>query len=115
MGIFILKILIASVLIAVSSTVAKSNPRLAGFIVALPLTTMLALAFSYGEFGDAKGSVEFAKSTLYAIPLSLLFFVPFLFADKIKFGFWGIYFLGIIFLVAGYGIHRFITDGVVKG
>ena len=110
MGLVILKAAAASVLIVTSGWIAKSNPRLGGFILALPLTTLIALAFKYGEFKDANSSVEFAKSTFYAIPLSLLFFVPFLFADKLKIGFWGIYSSGIFLLGMGYLIHKAILS-----
>lgn len=46
MGLFILKIFIAAGLIALSSLIAKSNPKLGGFILALPLTTMIAFLFA---------------------------------------------------------------------
>lgn len=115
MGIIILKVIAASVLIAVSSWVAKSNPRLGGFILALPLTTMIALAFNFGEFKNAQATVEFAKSTFYAVPISLLFFLPFLLADRIKIGFWGLYVLGIAFLGVGYGVHRMVTGVATQG
>lgn len=114
MGLMILKIIAASVLIVTSGWIARSNPRLGGFILALPLTTLIALAFNYREFKDADASVEFAKSTLYAIPLSLLFFVPFLLADKLKLGFWGLYCTGIFLLGVGYGIHKVLLGSLGK-
>jgi len=80
---------------------------LAGFLTALPLTTLLALAFSHLEWGDAKQSVEYAKSVFVAIPVSLLFFIPFLFADKLNLGFWGCYSSGIVLLGVGYFIHTY--------
>jgi hypothetical protein len=103
---FILKIVAAACLIALTSWIAKSNPKLAGFILALPVTTMIALAFSFAEFQNPEASVEFAKSTFYAIPLSLLFFVPFLLADRLKIGFWGLYSTGVFLLGVGYLIHK---------
>ncbi len=112
MGLMILKVVAASFLIVMSGLIAKSNPRLGGFILALPLTTLIALAFNYGEFKDAHASVEFAKSTFYAVPLSLLFFAPFLFADKFKLGFWSLYGTGIILLSVGYGIHKVVLGSL---
>ncbi len=66
---------------------------------------LLALAFSHMEWGDAKQSVEYAKSVFVAIPVSLLFFVPFLLAQKFNFGFWSCYVSGIALLGVGYFIH----------
>lgn len=108
----ILKVVAASLLIVTSGWIARTNPRLGGFVLALPLTTLIALAFNYGEFRDAKASVDFAKSTFYAVPLSLLFFLPFLFADRIKLGFWGLYGLGIALLGIGFGVHRVLAGYV---
>ena len=76
------KTIVAAVLISFVSWLSGKKTGLAGFLTALPLTTLLALAFSHMEWGDAKQSVEYAKSVFVAIPVSLLFFVPFLFAQK---------------------------------
>ena len=81
---------------------------MAGFLTALPLTTLLALAFSQIEWGDPKQSVEYAKSVFVAIPVSLLFFVPFLLANKLQLGFWQCYFSGLGLLAAGYFLHTYV-------
>lgn len=103
-----LKIAISACVIAFASWLSGKRPDLAGFIIALPLSTMLVLAFSYAEYHDPAASIRFAKSILVAIPISLLFFVPFLFADKLPFGFWGVYASGFALLVVGYFAHGFI-------
>lgn len=99
------KILLSSIIISFVSWLSGKNTSLAGFLTALPLVTLLALAFSHMEWGDAKQSVEYAKSVFVAIPISLLFFVPFLLADKLSLSFWGCYFTGIALLLVGYFIH----------
>lgn len=100
----------AAAIIAFTSWLAGKRPDLAGFIVALPLTTLLALLFSYSEYKDSSASVTFAKSIFVGVPISLLFFVPFLLADKLQLAFWQCYLLGIILLVLGYIIHRQIIE-----
>jgi hypothetical protein len=105
----ILKIAISACVIALASWLSKQKPELAGFIIALPLGTLLVLLFSYTEYQDSAASIKFAKSIFAAIPLSLLFFVPFLLAEKLPFGFWGLYASGFGLLVAGYFIHSYIT------
>lgn len=102
------KTALAAVLISFVSWLSGKKTGIAGFITALPLTTLLALAFSHMEWGDSKQSVEYAKSVFVAIPVSLLFFVPFLLAQKFNLGFWNCYFLGIALLGVGYFAHDFI-------
>lgn len=100
------KTLVAAVLISFVSWLSGRKTGLAGFLTALPLTTLLALAFSHLEWGDAKQSVEYAKSVFVAIPVSLLFFVPFLLAEKLNLSFWTCYLFGVILLGVGYFIHE---------
>lgn len=99
------KVLISAVLISFVSWLSGRKTGLAGFITALPLTTLLALAFSQMEWGDSKQSVEYAKSVFVAIPVSLLFFLPFLLAEKFNLSFWFCYIAGIFLLGVGYLIH----------
>lgn len=101
------KIIIAAVLISFVSWLSGKKTGLAGFLTALPLTTLLALAFSHLEWGDTKQSVEYAKSVFVAIPVSLLFFIPFLLAQKLQLSFWTCYSSGVALLGVGYFIHSY--------
>lgn len=103
------KTIVSAILISFVSWLSGKKTGLAGFLTALPLTTLLALAFSHMEWGDSKQSVEYAKSVFVAIPVSLLFFVPFLLAEKLDLGFWTCYWSGLVLLGAGYFIHQFVT------
>lgn len=103
------KTIVAAILISFVSWLSGKKVGLAGFLTALPLTTLLALAFSHLEWGDSEQSVEYAKSVFVAIPVSLLFFIPFLMANKFSLGFWTCYSSGIVLLGAGYFIHTFIV------
>lgn len=100
------KALIAGGIIAFTSWLSGKKPELAGFIIALPLASMLALLFSYTEFQDADKSAAFARSILVAVPLSLMFFLPFFFAEKFHLPFWAMYGIGTALVIAGYFIHR---------
>ena len=112
MWLIVLKVIAAACLISFVSWLSNKNTALAGFLTALPLTTMIALAFSHMEWGDAEQSVQYAKSILVAVPLSLLFFVPFLLAKKLEWGFWGYYAAGSALLFIGYLIHSGITKQI---
>ncbi len=108
----ILKVLIAVTVIVTTSWLSNKRPELAGFIVALPLVSMLALLFSYAEFGNAESTVTFAKSILVGIPVSLLFFLPFLVADRLQLGFWTSYVAGVFLLSVGYFLHQIIIQWI---
>lgn len=108
----IIKILISAVVISFVSWLSKKSTPLAGFVTALPLTTLLALAFSQMEWKDSTQSVEYAKSIFIAIPVSLLFFVPFLFAQKLNLSFWLSYAIGVILLGIGYFIHQWVLKSL---
>lgn len=106
MGFMAVKFMVAAGVITLSSWLAGKRPELAGFIVALPLTTLLALAFSYAEYKDSATSVAFAKSVFAGVPISLLFFIPFLLSERLGLTFWQCYAIGLALLVVGYVIHR---------
>lgn len=107
---FVLKALFSGTVIAFASWLAGKRPELAGFIIALPLVTLLALPLSYAQYNDPAASVKFAQSIFAAIPLSLLFFVPFLLAARLQWNFWMLYGAGLALLAAGYFIHRFVMS-----
>ena len=102
------KIFFSAGVIAFASWLSGKRPELAGFMIALPLVTLLVLPFSYAEYKDPAASVRFAQSIVAAIPISLLFFVPFLLAARLEWGFWGLYLSGLALLVAGYFLHKWI-------
>lgn len=109
MALAIGKTIVAAILISFVSWLSGKKTGLAGFLTALPLTTLLALAFSQLEWRDSAQSVEYAKGVFMAVPVSLLFFLPFLFAQKLHLNFWTCYGLGVVFLGIGYLIHSYFV------
>ena len=105
---FWIKILISSFIIAGASHLAGKKPLLAGFIVALPLTSMLALAWAYFEHRDMQKINQFAWSILTAVPLSLAFFIPFIANRWLKLNFVLSLMLGLVCLGIAYGGSYFI-------
>ena len=108
------KIAISAIVIAFASWLSGKRPDLAGFIIALPLSTLLVLAFSYGEYKDPQKSVDFALSILTAIPVSLLFCVPFRLAKKFPMPFWAMYASGIGLIAIGYFVHAYIMKNFIQ-
>lgn len=105
---FFLKALISGSVIAFASWLSGKKPELAGFIIALPLMTLLVLPFSMAEHRDPAASVRFAQSICAAVPISMLFFVPFLLAARLQWGFWWLYGTGVALLFAGFFLHKLI-------
>tara|TARA_B100000989_G_scaffold154277_1_gene115081 strand:+ start:2562 stop:2936 length:375 start_codon:yes stop_codon:yes gene_type:complete len=107
---FILKVLLAALIISGASWISGKHPKLAGFIVALPLVTLIVLVFSYIEHKNVEATITFAKSILIGVFASYFFFVPFFFAKTLNMNFWAIYFSGLALLIVAYFVHKFIVS-----
>jgi len=102
----VLNTLVSALIIGVAAWLSRRYPTSAGFLIALPLATMLVLPLAYVQYRDADSVFQMARSILVALPITLLFFVPFLMRDRLSF--WGAYALGCALLPAGYFAHRAI-------
>jgi hypothetical protein len=102
----VLNTLISAVVIGVAAWMSRRYPNTAGFIIALPLATLLVLPLAYLQHRDAQSVFDMARSILVALPITLLFFIPFLLRDRLSF--WGAYALGCALLPLGYFVHRAI-------
>ena len=83
---------------------------LAAFIIAFAIASIIAIAFSYLEYKNTENSVIFAKSILIGVPVSYLFFIPFFFAKSLNMNFWIIYGIGLLLLIIGYFLHKYIIN-----
>ncbi len=107
---WLLNILIASSVVTLTSWLSRRFPITAGFIVALPLTSMMVLPFSYLQHGDAGNTFLLAKSIFAAVPITMAFFVPFLLAGKLHLSFWQAYGLACVTLCIGFAAHRLVAQ-----
>ena len=105
---FILKTLISGIVITFASWLAGRKPVLAGFIIALPLMSILSILFSYLEFRDMNKINQFAASILIGVPLSLTFFIPFILNKWLKMNFVPTYLLALGLLTGAYFLHQTI-------
>ena len=108
---FVLNLLVSSVAISISAWLSRRSPALAGFLVAMPLASLLVLPLSYREHGDAETAIQLARSIFLAVPVTLTFFVPFLLAKRLGLSFWQAYGLGALALPLGFLLHRLVTKG----
>ena len=106
---FAINVLVSALVISFASWLSGRLPAAAGFVVALPLASMLVLPLSYREHASAEASILLARSIFIAIPVSLTFFLPFLFADRLALSFWRAYALGCLALPVGFFVHRAVT------
>ncbi|WP_022696755.1 hypothetical protein [Euryhalocaulis caribicus] len=113
MFLWLLKAVVAGVVVATAAWLSEKKPGLAGFVVALPLASLLALAFSWFEHRDSQTSILFARSILIAVPVSYLFFAPFFFTGRTGWGFWSSYAAGFVLLILGFFIHRWVSGWLI--
>lgn len=111
---FFATVVITALIVATASSLAKSNPLVAGLITALPLTSLLALSAMYLQTGDGEATSRYAISIFTAIPVSLLFFVPFLFYGRFKGPFWLYLGVGIGLLYLGSYVHKAVYAQLVR-
>ena len=107
---FALKVFFSGLIIAFASWLSVKKPVLAGFLIALPLMSLISILFSYLEHRDMEKTIIFSKSILVGVPASLTFFIPFFFAKYLGLNFFTTYLVGIIFLICGFFSHKFIMN-----
>ena len=110
MVVFFAKVIFSAAIISFASWLSVKKPILAGFNIALPLMSILSIAFSYAEHKDFDKTILFAKSIVIGIPASLTFFLPFFFAKTLGLNFLTTYALALFFLLIGFFAHKLIMN-----
>jgi hypothetical protein len=87
-------LLTGSTVVAVSE-IAGRMPRLGGFLLSLPLISIIAFIMTWSISPKPEVINNLAQEMLILIPLTLIFYVPFLFVNQINFSFWMALVLGI--------------------
>jgi len=87
-------ILAGFVVVAVSE-VARRYPRVADVILAVPLVVFAVYALMYLRTPDLGPISRMARQMLVLVPLSLTFFVPLAFADRLHLSFWPAFATGL--------------------
>ncbi len=109
-ALFIAKVLVSALVIAAATEAAKRSPFWGALIIALPLTSILAMSWLYTETRDNALLTQFARDIFVLVPVSLVFFLPFWLERKTEFGFLANMALGLALLaVAVWGLKRFLS------
>ncbi len=103
---FIFKTVLAGLIIAGASWLAGRQTFLAGFIISLPMMSMISLIFLFGETRDMAKVNAYAVSILTAVPLSLTFFLPFILNRWLNLNFPLTFGFGLALLFGAFMVHR---------
>ncbi|MGH8750363.1 MAG: hypothetical protein ACREUV_01510 [Burkholderiales bacterium] len=105
---FIVKILFSVALLLAAAEIAKRSTFLGAVVIAMPLTSMLAMSWLYWDTRDAQKVAEFARDIFFLVPPSLLFFLPFLFQTRSHWPFWLNLGAGLGLMAGGMLAYRFL-------
>jgi hypothetical protein len=103
---------IAGAIVVSVSLLANRNPRLGGFLLTLPLVSILAFTVSWQQKNDLPAISQLARETLVLVPLGLPFFVPLAFADKLGLGFWAAFGSGLVLASVSVGLWLWLGPRV---
>jgi len=99
---FWLKVLVSAGIIAAAAEAAKRlGPFWGALIVALPLTSMLVMLFVWFDTRNAQLANDLARDIFVLVPVSLLFFIPFLAVKFTGLGFAANFATGTLLLLTG--------------
>lgn len=96
------------VVVAVSE-VARRHPRVADVILAVPLVVFAVYAVMYLRAPNLAPISKMARQMLVLVPLSLTFFVPLAFADRLHLTFWPAYATGLALVTATVTTYLWFT------
>ena len=94
----VVKIAISVALLLGAAELAKRDTLLGALVIMLPLTSMLSIALLYIDTGDGARVTRYAREIFYLVPVSLLFFLPFVAQPRTQWPFWVNFGLGVALL-----------------
>jgi len=107
---FLVKLVVSALVIALASEIAKRDSFWGALLVAIPLTSILAISWLYAETRDNLLVTRFARDIFLLVPGSLLFFLPFLLEPKTRIGFLPNLLAGLVLLgLAIWGTRRILS------
>jgi sterol desaturase/sphingolipid hydroxylase (fatty acid hydroxylase superfamily) len=104
---YAIKILIASLIAVAASEIAKRSSALGALVVALPLTSMMAMSFLYYDTRSAEKVAGFARAIPLMVLPTLLFFYAFAFLVDKQAGFVMAMVLATAIMLACYALYMF--------
>jgi len=106
---FLVKVFVSALVIAAAVEAAKRDPYWGAVIIALPLTSVLAMSWLYFDTRDNVLVTRFARDIFLIVPVSLVFFLPFLLETRTRLGFVSNILIGMGLLAAAvWALRRYL-------
>ncbi len=105
---FAINLVVSVGVILAAAWLSRRYAATAGFVAALPITTMLVLLLGRMDDVRFEDQVRFSRSLLVGIPLGAAFLLPFVAAPRLGLSFWSSFAAGLVLLSAGYAVHRWM-------
>ncbi|NJD05543.1 MAG: hypothetical protein FIA97_03465 [Methylococcaceae bacterium] len=107
MPMILLKLIVTAAIIVAAAELAKRSLWLGALLVSLPLVSILSMTWLYLDSRDSERVGAYAREILYLVPLSLVFFLPFVAEPRTHWPYWvnlgcGLALLAAVVSVAGY-------------
>jgi hypothetical protein len=89
------RVVLTAIIVVAVAELSKRQPRAGALLLSLPLVSMLAFLASWLQHHDLPAISRVSRETLVLVPLTLPFFVPLAFAERLGLGFWSAFAAGI--------------------
>ena len=109
MQMFLVRTIVAAVIIGVVSEISHRSPRLGAVLLTLPVVSIIAILMTWFRDHDLKNLSQLSRETLVLVPLGLPFFIPLAFADRLGLNLWAA--LGLGLALAMFTIGGWLTFG----
>ncbi len=100
---------LAGLVVVAVGEIARRSPRVADVILAVPLVVFAVYAVMYLQVPDIAPISRMARQMLVLVPLSLPFFVPIAFADRLHLTFWPAFAIGLMLVTASVSTYLWLT------
>ncbi len=106
---FIVNGVVAGFVVVAVTEIARRYPRAADVLLAVPLVVFAVYAIMYLRSPDLAPITRMARQMLVLVPLSLTFFVPLAFAERLQLTFWPAFAMGLALVTASVGSYLWLT------
>src|SRR5262245_53538862 len=100
---------VAGLVVVAVGEVARRYPRVADVILAVPLVVFAVYAVMYLRVPDLAPITRMARQMLVLVPLSLTFFVPLAFAERLDLTFWPAFAIGLALVTTSVTTYLWFT------
>jgi hypothetical protein len=111
---YFIKLLISASVIVLASEVAKRSGWWGALIVALPLTSLLAMFWLYKDTGDVKQVATLSRDIFWLVLPTLALFLVFPWAVERGWGFWRALACGTAASLAGYTVLALLKNRIAS-